>query len=76
MKDYRGFGAGLLLGLGLLGLTATAIRLSELGPLPNREVWWLALPGGHELDGQMTRHGWAVFWMTPDGTSTRLVGGR
>jgi hypothetical protein len=76
MNGRRGFGTGLLIGLGLLALIATAIGLSERRALPDGEVWWLTLPGGRELDGQMTRHGWAVFWQTPDGTSTRLAGGR
>jgi hypothetical protein len=40
------------------------------------EVWWLALPGGYELDGQRTPSGWAVFWQTPEGESVKLVGGR
>jgi hypothetical protein len=76
MKGRRGFGAGLLIGLGLLGLVATASGLSERRTLEGGEVWWLTLPGGHELDGQMTRHGWAVFWLAPDGSSTKLGGGR
>jgi hypothetical protein len=67
---------GLLIGLGLVGLIATASGLTERHALPDGAVWWLALPGGHELDGQMTRHGWAVFWQAPDGSSTKLVGGR
>jgi hypothetical protein len=78
MKGRRGFGTGLLIGLALFGLVATGFGLSAHHSLLDEggEVWWLELPGGHELDGQMTRHGWAVFWQAPDGTSTRLVGGR
>jgi hypothetical protein len=76
MKDRRGFGTSLLIGLGLVWLTATAIGLSERRALPDEEVWWLAIPDGYELDGQVTTRGWAVFWRAPDGTSTRLAGGR
>ena len=43
---------------------------------PITEMRWLPLPGGYELDWQRTKDGWAVFWQSPDGTSTKLAGGR
>jgi hypothetical protein len=40
------------------------------------ELWMVSMPLGYELDVQRTRSGWAVFWMTPDGASTRVAGWR
>jgi hypothetical protein len=43
---------------------------------PGMELWMVPMPLSHELDVQHTRSGWAMFWMTPDGESTRVAGWR
>jgi hypothetical protein len=56
-------------------LVATFGNAQEI-KAPGMDLWMVPLPLGHELDVQRTRSGWAAFGMTPDGSSTRLAGGK
>ena len=75
----RTTGARLLgFNLALLAVIAflNAEDASRYRSTPTAELRWLPLPGGYELDWQQTKDGWAVFWQSPDGASTKLAGGQ
>jgi hypothetical protein len=42
------------------------------------DLWMVSMPLGYELDVQrnVDSGAWAVYWLAPDGTSTKLAGGR